>query len=148
MHKHVVSRQFYPVTETTFNDASLAQGRSAKDIAVQSQRHCRHNLLQLIRQHQNQPGWILLVAPAHLPDKEWAERYQLSLHNVLVIHPKQISDLYVTIRQALESSSCKVVINFGNQLQQQQIITCRKLALHNHTWFYQCEHVLIEKSTH
>jgi len=148
MYNHTANNQFYPVNETVFNDTNLIQTHSTSSNGNHANGNCRHNLLQLIRQHQNQTGWILLVAPAHLPDKEWAEHYQLSLHNVLVIHQKQISDLYATIQQALGSNSCKVVINFGTQLEQEQIDRCRRLALQNHTWFYQYDHLVSQQSQH
>lgn len=106
------------------------------------------SLIQLFRQHQHQQGWILLVAPTQLPDKSWAEQYQLSLHNVLVIHPKQISDLSATLQQALTSSHCKVVINFANQLDEQQLESCRQLALLNNIWFYQREQLSYGQHTH
>tara|TARA_Y100001963_G_scaffold158386_1_gene257798 strand:- start:2151 stop:2594 length:444 start_codon:yes stop_codon:yes gene_type:complete len=108
----------------------------------------RQSLLQLIKQHQSQDGWILLVAPSSLPDKEWAENYQLSLHNVLVVHQKQISDLAATLTQALTSASCKVVINFGKPLKQQQLEQCRKLATKNNICFYQSEPIAQTVFTH
>ncbi|MCD1598501.1 MULTISPECIES: SulA-like leucine-rich domain-containing protein [Rheinheimera] len=108
----------------------------------------RQSLLQLIKQHQSQDGWILLVAPSSLPDKEWAENYQLSLHNVLVVHQKQISDLAATLTQALTSASCKVVINFGKPLKQQQLEQCRKLAAKNNICFYQSEPIAQTVFTH
>lgn len=106
------------------------------------------SLLQLIRQHQHQPGWILLVAPSHIPDKEWAEHYQLSLNNVLVIHQKQIDDLDGTLTQALTSSSCKVVINFATPSTEQQLDNYRKLARVNNIWFYQSESQCQNRRTH
>ena len=127
------------LAKTTYNDNSLLKIHSVTDGNALAADHSRHSLLQLIQQHQHQQGWILLIAPTYIPDKEWAEHYQLSLHNVLVVHQKQISNLELTIKQALSSASCKVVINFANQLDQQQLDSCRKLAVGNNTWFYQCE---------
>uniref|UniRef100_UPI0040474CFA hypothetical protein n=1 Tax=Rheinheimera sp. TaxID=1869214 RepID=UPI0040474CFA len=127
------------LAKTTYNDNSLLKIHSVTDGNALAADHSRHSLLQLIQQHQHQQGWILLIAPTYIPDKEWAEHYQLSLHNVLVVHQKQISNLELTIKQALSSASCKVVINFANQLDQQQLDSCRKLAIGNNTWFYQCE---------
>lgn len=127
------------LAKTTYNDNSLLKIHSVTDGNALAADHSRHSLLQLIQQHQHQQGWILLIAPTYIPDKEWAEHYQLSLHNVLVVHQKQISNLELTIKQALSSASCKVVINYANRLDQQQLDSCRKLAIGNNTWFYQCE---------
>jgi cell division inhibitor SulA len=148
MYNSTAINQFYSGSETVYDDTSLLLALGATGTGAHANQFSRHSLLQLIRQHQHQPGWILLVAPSHIPDKEWAEQYQLSLHNVLVIHQKQISDLNATLTQALTSSSCKVVINFARQLEQQQLDACRQLALCNGTWFYQCEHMRQEPITH
>ena len=131
--------QFKRLTQNTYNDNSLLKIHSVTDGNALAVDYSRHSLHQLIQQHQHQQGWILLIAPTYIPDKEWAEHYQLSLHNVLVIHQKQISNLELTIKQALSSASCKVVINFANQLDQKQLDSCRKMAVGNNTWFYQCE---------
>ena len=136
------------LAKTTYNDNSLLKIHSVTDGNALAADHSRHSLLQLIQQHQHQQGWILLIAPTYIPDKEWAEHYQLSLHNVLVVHQKQISDTAATIKQALNSASCKVVINFANQLDAVQLDTCRKLAVGNNTWFYQCEQLQQERITH
>ena len=136
------------LAKTTYNDNSLLKIHSVTDGNALAADHSRHSLLQLIQQHQHQQGWILLIAPTYIPDKEWAEHYQLSLHNVLVVHQKQISNLELTIKQALSSASCKVVINYANQLDQQQLDSCRKLAIGNNTWFYQCEQMQQLQVTH
>lgn len=130
------------------NDVSMLRTVCSAAVGAEKISDNKLNLLQLIRQHQNQPGWILLIAPSQLPAKEWAEHYQLSLHNVLVIHQKQITDLSGTVKQALASPSCKVVINFGKQLDQQELELCRKLAIGNNIWFYQCEQLQQEQVTH
>ena len=135
-----------------FNHSENNVFNSAKEIAsddIQRQKtqattcavpvSSENSLLQLIRQHQHQQGWILLVAPPQLPDKGWAEHFQLSLQNVLVIHQKQICNLSATLKQALTSSSCKVVINFAKQLSKQQLDDYHKLALANNIWFYDSE---------
>ena len=139
MYHRLPGNPYKRLTKTTYNDSSLLKIHSVTDSNGLAAEHSRHSLLQLIQQHQHQQGWILLIAPTYIPDKEWAEHYQLSLHNVLVVHQKQISNLELTIKQALSSASFKVVINFANQLDQQQLDSCRKLAIGNNTWFYQCE---------
>ena len=114
---------------------------------IQSQ-EVKQQLVDLIKQHQHQDVWILLIAPTQLPYKEWASHYQLSLQNVLVVHHKQIKDLPETLRQALTSPSCKVVINFANQLEQSELEKYRKLAVTNNIWFYQYEQLTQNGFTH
>lgn len=139
MYNRLPGNSYHRFTKTAYNDSSLLKIHSVTDSNAVAAEDSRHSLLQLIQQHQHQQGWILLIAPTYIPDKEWAEHYQLSLHNVLVVHQKQISDLAATIKQALNSASCKVVINFASQLDALQLDACRKLAVGNNTWFYQCE---------
>jgi cell division inhibitor SulA len=148
MYRSLNNSTQYDSAVSTVNDDSLLRTINSAAVGAASVPNTKQNLLQLIRQHQNQSGWILLVAPVQLPDKEWAEHYQLSLHNVLVIHQKQITDLSTTLQQALTSPSCKVVINFGSQLDQNELDVCRKLAICNNTWFYQCEQLQREQTTH
>lgn len=147
MYRGLNTRQFDPAL-SQLNDGNLLKTISSAAVGAESTPHSKYNLLQLIRQHQNQPGWILLVAPFQLPAKEWAEHYQLSLHNVLVVHQKQITNLPDTLKQALASPSCKVVINFGDQLDQHELELCRKLAICHNTWFYQYEQIQQEYKTH
>lgn len=96
-------------------------------------------LLRILRQHQHQKGWIVLVAPTQLPDKFLAECYQLSLNNILVVHQKQISDLTGTLAAAFRAKGCTVVINFSRQLDPHQLINCQQLAVAQKTWFYQLQ---------
>ena len=140
MHHLITESAFYNcVSEIgTYLDGSQEQANKSK----------RHNLAQLLQQHQHQDGWILLLAPSQLPDKSLAEQYQLPLHKVLVIHPKQISDLFATLQQALLSPSCRVIINFANQLTAQQDAICRKLAIARDVWFYQCAQAQLQQTTH
>jgi cell division inhibitor SulA len=130
------------------NNASMLKTICSAAVGAVSTSERKYTLMQLIRQHQFQSGWILLIAPSQVPAKEWAEHYQLSLHNVLVIHQKQITDLPGTVKQALASPSCKVVINFGDQLEQDELEQCRNLAIRNNIWFYQYEQMRQELITH
>ncbi len=107
-----------------------------------------HSLAQLLKQHQHQEGWILLLAPAQLPDKTWAERYHLQMNHVLVVQQKQILDLFTTLQQALNSASCKVVINFAHQLSMQQLAVCQRLAVKNNIWFYQYDQLGQQRTAH
>lgn len=148
MYNRPVNQQFYSHAATAYADSRLLKIHSVTDSEAAAANASHHTLLQLIQQHQHQQGWILLIAPSHIPHKAWAEQHQLSFHNVLVVHQKQIRDLNATIQQALASSSCKVVINFARMLDPQQLDGCRKLAVTHNTWFYQCEQLQQERITH
>lgn len=69
-------------------------------------------LIHLIKKHQHQSGWVLLIAPTQLPDKFLAEYYQLRLEKVLVIHQRQSFDAASVIKTALCSGNYAAVINF------------------------------------
>lgn len=100
----------------------------------------RHNtetsLLQILQQYSNQRGWIVLVAPDKKLAKAIAKYYQLELHNVLVIHAKQIGDLNETLMRAVTSATCKAVINFATACPT-KIDTYRQRAQANNIYFYQ-----------
>lgn len=148
MYSRLVNKQFYNHAATAYADSRLRKIHSVTDSEAAASDASHHTLLQLIQQHQHQQGWILLIAPSHIPHKAWAEQHHLSFHNVLVVHQKQIGDLNAIIQQAIASSSCKVVINFAWMLDPQQLEDCRKLAVMHDTWFYQCEPVQQEFITH
>ena len=146
-HRIQNNRQVSPTKSLIGESFALTTLNSAAVGAI-SEPPVKHHLFDLIKQHQHQDGWILLIAPYQLPDKEWASHYQLSLQNVLVVHHKQIKDLPETLRQALTSPSCKVVINFANQLDQSELEKYRKLAVTNNIWFYQYEQLTQNGFTH
>lgn len=148
MHNRSVNQPVVTHVATDHFDSRLLKIHSVTDTGAAAADASHHTLLQLIQQHQHQQGWILLIAPSHIPHKSWAEQHQLSFHNVLVVHQKQISNLNATIQQALASASCKVVINFARMLDPHQLDGCRKLAVANNTWFYQCEQLRQEHITH
>ena len=135
-------------TESLFEESFALTTLNSAAVGAISAPPVKQQLVDLIKQHQHQDGWILLIAPTQLPDKEWASHYQLSLQNVLVVHQKQIRDLPETLRQAITSPSCKVVINFANQLEQSDLEKFRKLAVTNNIWFYQYEQLTQNGFTH
>ena len=96
------------------------------------------SLLQILKQYSNQRGWIVLVAPDKKLAKAIARHYQLELHNVLVIHAKQIGDLNETLIRAVTSATCKVVINFAPTCPT-KIDFYRQRAQANNIYFYQAE---------
>lgn len=148
MYNRSVNQSVFNDIATEHADSRLLKIHSVTDSEAAAASASHHTLLQLIQQHQHQQGWILLIAPSHIPHKSWAEQHQLSFNNVLVVHQKQINDLNATIQQALASASCKVVINFARKLDPHQLDGCRKLAVAHNTWFYQCEQLQQEQITH
>lgn len=68
-------------------------------------------LLKLLQQHRNTDGWILLVGPTIKPSKAFWAACQLPLDKILVIHQQQIKDISATLRRAMASQTCKVIIN-------------------------------------
>ncbi|WNO60827.1 SulA-like leucine-rich domain-containing protein [Rheinheimera sp. MMS21-TC3] len=105
-------------------------------------------LMQLIKQHQNQPGWIVLLAPDKEVIQLLAKMSQLPLHKVLVIHKQQLTKLNTVIHTTLSSGNCKVVINCGKALTDIDQQYCQKLAAQHHTWFYQYENLCHKLQAH
>lgn len=135
-------------SNTVLNDTRLFRPHPINNDGNNVQDATKQSLLQLIHQHQDKLGWILLIAPTCIPNKLWAEQYQLSLQHVLIIHEKQIKSLTQTVQRALESTSCKVVINFAPHLDKQQLENFSLLAIKNNTCFYQYEHIEANQLTH
>jgi cell division inhibitor SulA len=101
----------------------------------------QHMLMQLIKRHQAQAGWIVLLAPSAQLIKQLASITQLPLHKVLVIHKKQLSNVYSVIHTALSSGNCKVVINCSQALTEHEDHQCQKLAVQQQAWFYQLDNL-------
>jgi len=118
----------YPA-DATFCQPFRAQGQDTMQLAI----------LQLIKRHQHQSGWTLLIAPPQLPDRFLAECYELALQKVLVVHRKQLTNPVEAIKSALSSSTCSAVISFDKSLNPQQLQECQILAQQQQIWFYQLE---------
>lgn len=98
-------------------------------------------LMQLIKQHRHQAGWIVLLAPSPRLIKQLAIVEQLPLHKVLVIHKKQLSNLNAVIHTALTSGKCKVIINCSQAVPESDDNKYQQLAAEQLVWFYQLEHL-------
>lgn len=105
-------------------------------------------LIQLIQQHQQQTGWILLIAPKQLPDKMLAEYYQLPTQKILIVHEQKISDLGSTIGKALSATSCSVVIDCSGQLNATQLAEFHQTACRNNKCFYPLQQLQQSTKTH
>lgn len=92
-------------------------------------------LLKLIQQHQHVDGWIVLVAPAVKPNKAFWQACQLPLQKILFIHPQQIRNISHTLRHAICSKSCSVVISCV-MLSEQEQLDLQALAQDKSTLFY------------
>lgn len=108
-----------------------------QELAADSTANQEQLLIKLLQHHSNEPGWIVLVAPKQLPSKALAEYLKLPVDKVLVIHPGAIKNHAETLNKLLHTSSCKVIINFSDLLNQELKGQLSQCAASQQRWFYQ-----------
>lgn len=94
-------------------------------------------LLLIIQQHQQQSGWVLLLAPTQLPDKSTFSGFDLDMSKVLMIQQKQISNIDTVLCDALSSSTCSAVVVWQDQFSESSLQHYQQLAEQYQTCFYQ-----------
>lgn len=94
-------------------------------------------LLFIIQQHQQQSGWVLLLAPSQLPDKSTFSGFDVDMSKVLVIQQKQISNIHSVLSDALSSSTCSAVVVWQDQFSESSLQHYQQLAEQHQTCFYQ-----------
>jgi cell division inhibitor SulA len=94
-------------------------------------------LLFIIQQHQQQSGWVLLLAPNQLPDKSTFSGFDLDMSKVLVIQQKQISNIDTVLCDALSSTTCSAVVVWQDQFSESSLQHYQQLAQQHQTCFYQ-----------
>ncbi len=94
-------------------------------------------LLFIIQQHQQQSGWVLLLAPNQLPEKSTFSGFDLDMSKVLMIQQKQISNIHTVLCDALSSSTCSAVVVWQDQFSESSLQHYQQLAEHHQTCFYQ-----------
>jgi len=94
-------------------------------------------LVFILRQHQHQSGWVLLVAPNQLPDKSRLAACGVDVSRLLLIQQKQISNIDTVLRHALASSTCAAVVVWQDQFGAESLNNYQELAELHQTCFYQ-----------
>lgn len=117
------------------NNTPTARFNRAQNLQTLEQDSAELQLLKLLQQHQHVNGWIVLVAPSIKPNKAFWQKCQLPLQKILFIHPKQIRNVNSTLRHAICSKSCDVVINCLTLSEQEQR-DLQILAQDENTHFY------------
>lgn len=105
-------------------------------------------LLFIIQQHQQQSGWVLLLAPNQLPDKSTFSGFDLDMSKVLVIQQKQISNIHTVLSDALSSSTCSAVVVWQDQFSESSLQHYQQLAEQHQTCFYQLRSDASQQQTH
>lgn len=94
-------------------------------------------LIKLLQRHRNETGWIVLVAPPHLPSKVLAEYLQLPVEKILVVHANAIKNDAETLHTLLHATSCSVVINFSDKISEKLTLQLSQCAASQQRWLYQ-----------
>ena len=72
-------------------------------------------LIKVLRQHQADRRWTLLIAPSHIPDKALLECCSVDMSHVLIVREKQISSMFKTIETALKCNTCCAIVAWCSQ---------------------------------
>lgn len=125
----------HTLTSVTSNNTAAPRYNRVQQMQTLEQDRVELQLLKLIQQHQHVDGWIVLVAPTIKPNKTFWQACQLPLQKILFIHPQQVRNISYTLRHAICSKSCSVVIN-GLALSEQEQLDLQALAQTESTLFY------------
>ena len=67
-------------------------------------------LIKVLRQHQSNNRWTLLVAPQHIPDKALLNCCSVDMSHVLIVREKQIPSMVETLESALKHHTCGAIV--------------------------------------
>ena len=89
-------------------------------------------LIKVLRQHQTNRRWTLLIAPTHIPDKTLLDCCSVDMSHVLLVREKQITSMPNAIEKALNANTCCAIVAWCNrwheQLSQSQLQHLSQLA--------------------
>lgn len=89
-------------------------------------------LIKVLRQHQADKRWTLLIAPSHIPDKALLDCCSVDMRHVLIVREKQITSMSKTIEKALNCRTCSAIVawcsEWHKQLSNVQLQQLSKLA--------------------
>ncbi|HAW91852.1 MULTISPECIES: hypothetical protein [unclassified Arsukibacterium] len=108
-----------------------------QQLSAESPASSEQLLIKLLQRHRHETGWIVLVAPTHLPSKALAKYLQLPTDKIMIIHANAIKNLATTLHQLLHAISCRVVINFSDAISEQLTQQLSQCAASQQRWLYQ-----------
>lgn len=91
-------------------------------------------LLKILHQFNQQPGWTLLIAPDAVPSKSLLDSCSIDKSKLLVIRQKHLSNLEYVLNSALYNGNFSAVITWTNMLSVEQLNQlAQQPALNNKT---------------
>ena len=93
-------------------------------------------LIKVLRRHGDADGWTLLLAPEQVPGKAVLDCFDVDKHKVMVVHDKQIVDLYSTVEQAMIHSTCAAVVAWSDDLSPRALGGISEFAQRSQCHFY------------
>ena len=78
-------------------------------------------LLKILHQFNQQPGWTLLIAPDAVPSKSLLDSCSIDKSKLLVIRQKHLSNLEYVLNSALYNGNFSAVITWTNMLSAEQL---------------------------
>lgn len=124
--------------EQTYNDSPLGviSHQAASHwhfLQAQDELSRSFELIKVLRQHQQNKRWTLLIAPEHIPDKALLECCSVDMSHVLIVREKQISSIMEAIETALNCNTCCAIVAWCEKWHNQISIAKQKqlIALAN-----------------
>jgi cell division inhibitor SulA/protein ImuA len=81
-----------------------------------------------------EPGWIAWVAPPFQPYAPALQQYGIDLSRMLIVRPKDDSELLWSAEQALSSGTCAAVLLWPDKLDDQASRRLQLAAEKGHSW--------------
>ena len=108
-----------------------------QQLSAESATSSEQLLIKLLQRHRHETGWIVLVAPPHLPSKALAAYLQLPVDKIMIIHANAIKNHATILHQLLQTSSCRVVVSFTQTTSAQITQQLSECAASQQRWLYQ-----------
>ena len=83
---------------------------------------------------QSEPGWIVWIAPPFQPYAPALQQSGIDLSRVLIVRPKDDSELLWSAEQALSSGTCAAVLLWPDKLDDQASRRLQLAAEKGHSW--------------
>ena len=87
-----------------------------------------------IRSGYSEPGWIAWVAPPFQPYPPALQQCGIDLSRMLIVRPKDVSEILWSAEQALSSGTCAAVLFWAERLDDQASRRLQLAAEKGHSW--------------
>ncbi|SFC64659.1 SulA-like leucine-rich domain-containing protein [Pseudoalteromonas denitrificans] len=109
---------------------------SLHSIEIEDDISATFELIKILHQYNSQNGWMLLIAPDHVPSKSLLDSCSIDKSKLLVIRKKHLSNLDYVLNSALNNGNFSAVITWTNMLTKYQLASIAKVKSSSNTNLY------------